>query len=107
MTRRTASTSRFPRVRTRLRRDRRVTGRLDAGYREAVAQLWKHVLSRAGPKEMGGIRMSGASLARLVEKWTDHMNVPISSYKANSAEELLGHIMSPPTRTRARERTRY
>ena len=60
------------------------------------------MLGKAGPKEMGGVRMSGAALAALVEKWTDHMNVPIGSYRANSAEELLGHIMCC---TRARART--
>jgi hypothetical protein len=69
------------------------SGKLDPAYRDAVAALWKLVLGKAGPKEVGGVRLSGPAAARMVEKWTEHMNVPIGSYKANSAEELLGHIM--------------
>ena len=72
------------------------SSKLDQAYRDAVAALWKLVLAKAGPKEVGGVRLSGTAAARLVEKWTEHMNVPIGSYKANSAEELLGHIMWAP-----------
>ena len=66
---------------------------LNPGYASGVQDLWKHIISIAGPKRIGGLRMTGSALARLVEKWTEGVNVPIGDFRANSAAELLEHIM--------------
>lgn len=67
--------------------------KLNPAYRSKVKELWEYVLKIAKPKKIGELQMTGAALAKLVEKWTENMNVPIGDYRANSAEELLGHIM--------------
>ncbi len=69
------------------------TSRLNPAYRRSVAGLWEHVVGTASPKTIGSLKMTGAALATLLERWTDNMNIPISSYRDNSAEILLGHIM--------------
>ncbi len=66
---------------------------LDPKYREAIDELSDHLRQIASPKKIGKLQMTGTSLAMLVEKWTENMNVPISDYRANSADDLLGHIM--------------
>ncbi len=66
---------------------------LDPKYREAIRELTNQLHESVAPKMIGKLQMTGASLATLVEKWTENMNVPISDYRANSADELLGHIM--------------
>ena len=62
-------------------------------YHHAIDELSNHLHQIATPKKIGKLQMTGTSLAMLVEKWTENMNVPISDYRANSADELLGHIM--------------
>jgi len=66
---------------------------LDPKYHDAIEELSNHLHQIATPKTIGKLQMTGTSLAMLVEKWTENMNVPISDYRANSADELLGHIM--------------
>ena len=66
---------------------------LDPEYLKAVKALLDHILVLADPKKIGKLQMTGPALANLVEKWTENMNIPIGSYRSNSAEELLGHIM--------------
>mmetsp|Transcript_33103 Transcript_33103/g.69238 ORF Transcript_33103/g.69238 Transcript_33103/m.69238 type:complete len:240 (-) Transcript_33103:2503-3222(-) len=69
------------------------TSRLNPAYRRSVAGLWEHVVGTASPKTIGSLKLTGTALATLLERWTENMNIPISSYRDNSAEILLGHIM--------------
>ena len=69
------------------------TSRLNPAYRRAVDDLWIHVVEIASPKKIGLLKMTGTALATLLERWTENMNIPISNYRDNSAEILLGHIM--------------
>ena len=62
-------------------------------YRDEIKALWGNVRQLATPKTIGKLRMTGPALAKLVEKWTENMNVPIGNYRSNSAEVLLEHIM--------------
>jgi hypothetical protein len=66
---------------------------LDPKYREKIKELTMQLHESVTPKKIGKLQMTGTSLAMLVEKWTENMNVPISDYRANSADDLLGHIM--------------
>jgi hypothetical protein len=69
------------------------SSKLDPAYLEAINKLSSHIYEKTTPKKIGKLQMTGISLATLIEKWTENMNVPISDYRANSADELLGHIM--------------
>ena len=69
------------------------SSKLDPAYLEAINKLSLHIYEKTTPKKIGKLQMTGISLATLIEKWTENMNVPISDYRANSADELLGHIM--------------
>ena len=65
----------------------------DPRYQAAVRDLSEYIKGIAEPKKIGKLRMTGVALAELVKRWTENMNVPIGDYRANSAEDLLGHIM--------------
>jgi len=62
-------------------------------YHKSIDYLLMKIRSVAGPKVLGSVKMTGSSLANLIWKWSETINMPIASFKANSAQDLLDHIL--------------